>query len=190
MAGGTGRLQHGQQKQRRCYQKNEKEDQTMKTRLGVLILVFLTGMILGATQPTLLYAGAEVGEINPWDKFVYAKPFPGTRLAGPLSIYYEILEGECDGQPLTNMYYTVRLSKHKDLYTFQGFRGEICLADIDAQGEEIMNFLDTVVVPTIFPDGIQAWKLIDVDNPGIGINGPAFVTDITITVKEKRAWKR
>jgi len=159
----------------------------MKTRLGVLIFVFLTGMILGAMEPALLY-GAETPGGNVWDFVLDTKPFTGTVLAGPLSIYYEVQSGVCnDGQPLATMYYTVRLNKKRELYTFQGRASGVCLGDFEPQGNEIRNFLETVVVPGIFPDGFNSWKFKSIGKAQFNDDNVsrAFVADIEIVVDNK-----
>jgi len=158
----------------------------MKTRLGVLIFVFLTGMILGAMEPALLY-GAETPEGNVWDQFIDPKPYKGNTLSGTLSIYCEIT-GPCgDSDYTATMYYTVRLNKKKDLYTFQGKTAGVCLADIETQGNIIKNdFLGWVVVPGIFPDGFNSWKFKSIGKAQFNDDGlsfsRAFVTDIEIVV--------
>jgi hypothetical protein len=157
----------------------------MRKRMGVLIFVFLTGMILGAMQPAMLFAG-ETGGGNIWDQFVDPKPYPGIILEGPLSIYYEYLldVDPCeDGQPVANMYYTVRLSKHRQLYTFQGTTG-VCLGDMLYQGNAIREFLGTVVVPGIFPNA-RHWKLKSINRGRYHDDdfSRAFVADIELAVK-------
>jgi hypothetical protein len=169
----------------------------MKKRMGVLIFLFFTGLILGTMQPAMVFAGQTSGG-NIWDQFVDPKPYPGVWFYGPLSIYYEFIDDDpsdpsCPGDTLTIMYYTVRLNKVLDilrpnptLYTFQGTTG-ICLNDWISQGTEIRNFLGTVVVPGIFPNGFQSWKLMSItkaqyhDEEGIS---RAFVADIVIAVKK------
>ena len=169
----------------------------MKTRLGVLICVFFVGMILGASQPTLLYAGAETGGGNVWDQFIDPGPYPLVRLEGPLSIYYEYLSDEfgnplyCDtGDAVAAMYYTVRLNRefdirpNPDLYTFQGTTGT-CLNDYVFQGSVIKDFLGTVVVPGIFPN-FKSWKLKSIKKAQFHDDdfSRAFVVDIVIAVKK------
>ena len=159
----------------------------MKTRLGVIIFVFLIGMILWAAQPALLY-GAETPEGNVWDPFIDPKPYKGETLSGPLSIYLDIT-GPCGGSDYTaTMYYTVRLSKKKDLYTFQGKTADVCLADIETQGNIIKyNFLQGVVVPGIFPDGFNSWKFKSIGKAQFNDDNVsrAFVADIEIVVDNK-----
>ena len=167
----------------------------MKTRAGMIMLVFLTGMILGAAEPALLY-GAESGGGNVWDKFVDPKPYPGVQLEGPLSIYYDItgedpncggIEGNYD--IVATMYYTVRLNKDKaaykknvQFYTFHGkYEGVCLLTGTDTQGGAIKDFLGNVVIPGIFLD-FKSWKLKSIDN--VGFDEQSFVADIEIAVKE------
>jgi hypothetical protein len=165
----------------------------MKKRMGVVIFVFLTGMVLGTMQPAMLFAG-ETGGGNIWDSFVDPKPYPGIWLEGPLSIYYEYVEDDpgnpsCPGDRLTYMYYTVRLNKEvakgqPPLYTFQGTTG-ICLGDFAGQGTVIKDFLGTVVVPGIFPNA-HSWKLKSIDKAQYHDDdfSRAFVADIVIAVRK------
>lgn len=172
----------------------------MKTRLGVMIFVFLAGIILGATQPALLYAGAETGGGNLWDSFVGTPPFPGTKLSGPLSISYDPDQSPpycANGNYHATMFITVRLTPRKDhdrkvkgpqIYTFDEVKEGICLGDIGTpgsggQGDVIMNFLGTVVVPGIFGSS-KHWKLESVTKPGIAPDSLAFVANITIAVRQ------
>lgn len=183
----------------------------MKTRNGMLIFVFLTGMILGVMEPALLH-GSETGGGNVWDQFVYTKPFSGTTLEGPLSIYYALqvdTNGNlvlCPADPssyMATMYYIVKLNKHLEttLYLFQGssqasYPDGICLADILGQGAQILNFFGDIVsgtivaTPPLFPNGVTAWHLTSIDNVLFHDqdNPPsrAFVADIVITVKAKK----
>jgi len=169
----------------------------MKKSMGVLIFLFLTGMILGTMQPAMLYAGEAAH--NPWDPFVDPKPYPGIWLEGPLSIYYEYLYDDggspliCDDPSLgvvAMMYYTVRLNKEfqwkPTLYTFQGTTGT-CLYDWSSQGDAIREFLGTVVVPGIFPN-FKSWKLKSINKAQYHDDdfSRAFVADIEIAVVRGR----
>lgn len=170
----------------------------MKKRMGVLIFVFLTGMILGTMQPTMLY-GAETPGGNVWDQFVDPKPFPGIWLYGPLSIYYDYVYDDsgnvipCSetGGVAANMFITVRLNKVFDilrpnptLYTYQYTNGT-CTDDWISQGNEVRNFLETVVVPGIFPN-FKSWKLMSITKAQYHDDdfSRAFVADIAIAVKK------
>lgn len=170
----------------------------MKWRTGGLICLLVTGLILGAMPPATVFAG-ETGGGNIWDSFVDPKPYPGIWFEGPLSIYYEYvydLEGNplsCDtGDAVVNMFYTVRLNrvtwfKHRDvqLYTFQGTNGT-CLNDWAWQGNVIREFLGTVVVPGMFPNGFRSWKLKSITKAQYHDDdfSRAFVADIEIAVKK------
>jgi hypothetical protein len=154
----------------------------MKKRMGVLIFVFLLGMILGTMQPAMLFAAEYPG--NPWDIFVYPSHYSGTKLSGPLSVYYFPLGSSC-----YNMYYTVRLSKGHNLYLFSGSAESFCVSKdlIQESGDIIMIFLDSAV-RGIFTNP-RGWQLTSIDN---GIYNDeqgypysrAFVADIEITVKK------
>ena len=156
-----------------------------------LILVFLIGMV-GTAQPALLYGG-ETGGGNIWDIFVDKSPFTGTKFSGTLSIYYDPIGVTCGTNSegfLATMYYTVRLNKGFQLYTFQGSTPEICSVDIAGQGYVIFDvFLDNAIHdPRLYPNVID-WKLKSIDNaqyhftesPPLSL---AFVADIVIAVKE------
>jgi hypothetical protein len=174
----------------------------------MLIFAFLIGVMLGAMEPALLY-GASTGGGNPWDQFVYPKPFSGTTLQGPLSIYYEIQFtgglpvscGSANESYMATMFYTVRLKRsgQATLWVFQGSSQlshpcGICLSDIVAQGGEIMNFFGDIVAgnivetPMIFPYGVKDWHLTSIDNAQTYDRdyppSRAFVADIVIKAKE------
>jgi len=160
----------------------------MKTLKQVLIFVFLMGMILGVGQPALLYASEGAQAV--WDYWVDTSAFTGTKLAGPLSIYYDYLPSQyCnDNSPLANMYVTVRLSKGFDLYTFHG-KQEICMGNINGiggQGDYIVNTFLNNAVHFLYPNATN-WKLKSIDNAQFNdqTNSRAFVADIQIAVKVK-----
>jgi len=172
----------------------------MRTRLRMLFFVFLTGVILGAMQPALLY-GSETPGGNVWDQFVYTKAFKGTTLNGPLSIYYEYTGCDttnCPGDCAANMFYIVKLIKQNETtpYLFQGSSQAshpdgICMKDVLGQGEEIINFFGNIVSgPTFFPNGVTAWHLTAIDNGQYNdeSNPPsrAFIGNVVITVKPKK----
>ena len=180
----------------------------MKTRLGMLIFVFLTGLVLGGLQPDLLYAGAETTGTTLWDPFVNVSLFTGksiphpfhakTNLPGRLSIVYSPSPGgvPCsdDTNPLATMFYTLRLSdgwRSENASFYTSFTPGICLS-VDAigipgsggQGDLILEFLKTVVLQ-IFPyarDAYVTYVKSD-NNPWMAPDGLAFVIDITIVVK-------
>jgi len=170
----------------------------MKKKMGVLIFVFLTGMVLGTILPAIVLAG-ETGGGNIWDAFIDSKPYPGIWFEGPLSIYYEYVYDEygnlltCEaGDAVANMFYTVRLNKlvwfnypNVKLYTFQGTTGT-CLNDWFSQGNAIREFLGGVVVPGIFPNGFQSWKLKSIRKAKYNDDdfSRAFVADIEISIRK------
>jgi hypothetical protein len=175
--------------------------------MGVLVFIFLTGMILGGMQPAMLIAG-ETGGGNIWDQFVYDKPFQGMRLEGTLSIYYDYIWAAGDflycgaegDSIMATMFYTVKLKRPGDptIWVFQGSSQRtrpsgVCLSDILGQGEEIMTFLGDIVlgniyaIPPIFPNGVSEWHLTAIKNALFYDRdlplSRAFVADIVIKAK-------
>lgn len=163
----------------------------MKKRTGVFIFLFLTAMILGTMQPTVLF-GAEA-PTNVWELIVDPPPYQPIKWVGPLSIYYDIQSTDCGGELgyAANMFYTVRLNKESDtgptptLYTFQGANGT-CLNDWTGQVTIIREFLGTVVVPVISPKTGKFWKVESVTNGSYNDEALSrgFVVDIKIAVKK------
>lgn len=182
----------------------------MRKKLGVLMLVLLTGMILGTTQPALIYAGGfETGSGSVWDPFAYisffkltpAKYTKGTILSGQLSIAYALSPSAFSGVTCPDstffvgtMFYALRLSdneksKHDDQskspQIYRSFTPVVCVGDIGTpgsggQGDLILQFLKTVVL-RIFPDAKDAYARIDsVNNP----DDYTLVADITIVVRK------
>jgi hypothetical protein len=166
----------------------------MKKRMGVLIFVFLTGMILGTMQPAMLYGAEAPSDV--WDLYLLdPKPYPGITLEGPLSIYYEYVYDEYGNQIdcgeglglAANMYYTVRLNKEfqwrPTLYTFQGTNGT-CLNDWSEQATIIREFLGTAV-QGLFPNP-KSWKVKSINKAQYHDDdfSRAFVADIEIAVKK------
>jgi hypothetical protein len=181
----------------------------MKTRLGVLILVLLTGMILGVGQPALLYGAETPGAYNPcngalelnlWDPFVNVSfftlkcaSFKGAQLAGQISLAYggSFMTYCSSGMYEVTMHYTVGLSvddhsRSPQLYLYTSFTPGLCQGDYGVpgsggQGDVIMQFLKTVVLQ-IFPDARDAY-LKSVTNPSYVQSGLGFTADITIVVR-------
>jgi hypothetical protein len=163
------------------------EDRTMKKRMAVLFIGVMVGMILGMMQPAVIFAGQTI-QGNPWDDLVNQSPYTGTKLSGPLSIYYQFtgISG------CYNMYHTVRLTKGFQPYLFQG-SAQICFGDQDNVPEKSWNdvikpFLESVV-SEIFPSGYKGWVLKAIDNgmyhdESVPPFSRAFVADITIAVKQ------
>jgi hypothetical protein len=168
--------------------KIKKEERTMKTKWGVLFIVFLAGIMLGTVQPSLVFSSAQ-DEFLLWDPFIDISSFSGTKLAGTLTIVYNpnFLAGLCDnGQNVATMFYAVRFPLSKTIYTFEGAKEGICLGDIGTpgsggQGDAVMLFLGNAV-KKIFPNS-SIWKLRAVSTPGISLDSLSFIADILIMVK-------
>jgi hypothetical protein len=167
----------------------------MKTKSGVLFIVLLTSIILGAAQPARLYAG-ETPSGNLWDPFVNINPFRGgTSIPGTLTIIYNPLSlfnffpTACSNGQAT-MFYSLRLTYNKTPYTYQGAT-QVCLGDIGTpgtggQGDVILSFLNYVMLgyfPSQVNLPITRWNLKSVNNPGISTDSLSFVADIVVAVK-------
>lgn len=167
----------------------------MKTKLGIVIIMFLTGIFFGAAQPAIVYAGPETGGGTLWDPFIDPHPYPGTKLTGTLSIIYNpnllaamTLSDKCSlngGLLSATMFYSVRFSVSSQIYTFVGATEGVCLGDVGqpgsgGQGDLIKAFLGNAV-NTIFPG--KGWKLKAVKQPGIDSNSFGFVADVVLAVQ-------
>jgi hypothetical protein len=166
----------------------------MKTKSGVIIIMLLIGLIIGASLPDRLYAGGGTSEGFLWDPFINQTPLSGIvyMMNGTLSISYDVgqASASCGGQYVANMFYTVRLSKDSKTYTFNGSTDGVCTGDIGVpgsggQGDAIMNFLGTAV-RAIFPNAKNPkWNLVSVSTPWISPVSDAFVADIFIEALKK-----
>jgi hypothetical protein len=165
----------------------------MKTKLGVLFVVLLTGIIFGAAQPAWLYAG-ETPSGNLWDPFVNTNPFRGgTSIPGTLTIIYNPLSlinffpSACSNGQAT-MFYSVRLIHGKTPHTYEGAT-QVCLGDIGTpgtggQGDVITSFLNYVMLGFFPSDAgliVNQWNLKSVKNVGMGSS--SFVADLVVAVK-------
>jgi hypothetical protein len=168
----------------------------MDKKLGTLFIVLLASIIIGVSQPALLYAGeGSIG--NPWDPFVTTKIPNGnyTTLTGTLSLIYNsgylpnFDPKGCSLLGLTQgaMYYSVRFSYNNVFPNYEGSTA-VCLGDFGTvgsggQGDIVMAFLDSAVQSTLgVPPGTK-WYLTKVKNPGISSYVLSFTADIVIKVK-------
>ena len=151
----------------------------MKTGIGVFIFVFLAAMVICTMQPASLHS-AETVKGGPWDQFVDSSPFTwGTKLTGPLSIYYQFID-----DTTANMYYTVRLSIKGVNRTFYGSAQGVTFWPLDGQWVVIKAFLTEAVKNITNCSDESCWKLKSIDSGKLGEEEGAFVADIMIAVKE------
>ncbi|MBM4338427.1 MAG: hypothetical protein FJ110_02680 [Deltaproteobacteria bacterium] len=164
----------------------------MKKRIGLFIFIFMIAMLMSATQPVLLFGAATSGG-SPWDAYIDSSPsYSGTKLSGPLSIYYEYtgsLCGDVEPKSFSTAYlsFTVRLNKGGVNYIFYGSsQNAVCTQYVSESAKEVLSFFNTIVVPGIY-NTLKPWKLKSVDNARyeFGYEDGAFVADITIAVIEK-----
>jgi hypothetical protein len=167
----------------------------MKTKLGVLLVVLLTSIILGAAQPARLYACETGGSTTPWDTFVDTNPLGGNgvkSINGTLTVIYNPLagwlpnffQGACTNGQAT-MFYSVRLTYKKKPYTYEG-ASNVCMGDFGSlgtggQGDVIYTFM-TYVMMGYFPNDagltVSAWNVKSLKNAGAGQY--SFIGDIEI----------
>ena len=169
----------------------------MKTRLGVLIFVFLAGMILGASQPALVYA-SETPSGNLWSPFLDVSFFTLATVSHPKGYiplaahlkmdfksfgYYTTCPGSLyEG----TLFYNVSSANPNVPWFYTSFTSGVCQGNIGTPGsggigDVIMGFLKTVVLQ-IFPSAKDAY-LQSVSNPWYEDDAGAFTADITIAVK-------
>jgi hypothetical protein len=125
---------------------------------------------------------------NPWDDLVDPSPFSGTKLDGTLSIYLVANENQnssCTGSYETDAYFTVRLSKGFQLYSFQYMVPGVCKNDIGALKVKVIDFLNWTILD-IFNANLE-WRFKSISN--VAYNDEAgsrsVVADIKLAVKEK-----
>jgi len=90
----------------------------------------------------------------------------GTKLKGSITIYYQKVEPQPDPNPclmgtgpVVTMSYFMRLhkgNKTKVLYPFAGKAESVCYRDVEQQQGIIGGFIQTKVIPFIFPDALNA----------------------------------
>ena len=130
----------------------------MKTKKWALVFLLFPGIIFFAAQSAL--GGCEVGDL---DWLVSEGNAPGTKLDGPITIFYQPIEVNGDTEENTfncfqgdnpvDMYFFLRLKKGTNLYSFAGgpeiicFPGEVTTAVPDKIGEFFVDH----VVPTLYP---------------------------------------
>lgn len=143
---------------------------------GVFSLLLLTAFVFVTGQTALAARGSETVTGN-WLDGAVVKTAKGTKLEGPLAIYYEEVAGTSEGCPIlgitTNMFLFLRLRHGSTLYPFSGIVENICFGDLDAQNAEIVDFVGTTVVPIIFPENPSYDPL----NPGFALKSTDQVVE-------------
>jgi hypothetical protein len=128
----------------------------MKTKKWALVFLLFTGIIFFAAQSAV--GGCEVGDL---DWLISGENAPGTKLEGPLTIYYHCIEADpndCEDYIFTaDMYFFLRLRKGSTLYSFAGgpeqieVPGDLLSTTEDGVAWKIGEFFDDVVVPALYP---------------------------------------
>jgi hypothetical protein len=146
----------------------------MKKKKWALVFLLFTGIILFATQSAI--GGCEVGDL---DWLISEGNAPGTKLDGPITIFYQPKEDNgpeeenavtCfEGAEPADMYFFLRLKKGANLYSFAGGPEIICFPDdvTEVVPYIIGVFFDEHVVPTLYPDCTPNQNPPDEDCPNI-----------------------
>jgi hypothetical protein len=166
----------------------------MRTKKWALtFLVVFAGIILFAAQSAL--GGSEVATL---DLLIVGKA-PGTKLEGPITVFYEpVVCGTPGPKWIAKMYWFMRLKKGYDLYQFAGGPKlvEIPTDLVDAIPDIIGEFIIDTVIPTLYscnptspgdcPDAVLKSYDLDVDWEAPGYNSGLFffIADIVIAVQD------
>jgi hypothetical protein len=118
----------------------------MKTNKWTIIFLLFTGIILFAAQSAL--GGCEVADL---DFLISDEKAPGTKLEGPLTLFYQLPPGEISGP--ADLYWFIRLRKGSMFYSFAGGPAAITFpTDILTEVPIIIGeFFDTTVVQNLYP---------------------------------------
>jgi hypothetical protein len=115
----------------------------MKTKKWAIIFLLFVGIILFAAQSAL--GGCEIAAL---DALVAEGNAPGTKLEGPLTVFYY---GNTNGIGTASMYFFMRLRKGSDFYSFAGGPYLVTLPTdfTNLVPDYIEDFFINVVVPNL-----------------------------------------
>jgi hypothetical protein len=122
----------------------------MKTKKWAIIFLLFAGIILFAVQSAI--GGCEVSNLDP---LLPDDNAPGTKLEGPITIFYQLPDGATSGPAF--MYWFMRLRKGSTFYTFAGGPADIIFPSdlldvIDGVPYILENFFNDTVVPALYPE--------------------------------------
>jgi hypothetical protein len=162
-----------------------KEEIKMK-HVHFAVILFLLALLV---CPVISFA-ASTGGGNPWDDLIDSSPFTGTKLDGTVSIYLVSNGGKtganCAGSGYeTDAYFTVRLSKGFQLYSFQNMVSGICKNDSGTLKLKLIDFINLAILD-IFNANLK-WSCKAITNVIYNdeTGSRSVVADIQIAVKEK-----
>ena len=137
----------------------------MRTTTRPLAVLILTGMILALAAPALwadsaLLPGANIFGVNPNAN--------GTKVSGPLAIYYLVTSTTACGTALheVDMFFVMRLKLGTDSFAFApAGPTRLCYENTNAQRTAIEGFITSTVIPLLFPQSTSpSWDLKSVTN--------------------------
>jgi hypothetical protein len=122
----------------------------MKTKKWAIVFLLFTGIILFAVQPVL--GGCEVSYL---DALVSDDNAPGTKLEGPITVFYQKTSDDPAGPEFTaDMYFFLRLRKGSEFYSFASGPYHDIIVPTDYLGvvkDSLELYFVSTVVPTVFP---------------------------------------
>lgn len=123
---------------------------------GKAVSMLLLAAMIVSFSPVLLWAGAETGGGSIFDSVVNPNA-PGTKVSGPVTIFYDGLEdGTCDSNfRMTGISVVMALTKGNTVSTFSNDFGLAaaapCFPAIDTQITLVTQFIQDRVIPILFP---------------------------------------
>ena len=166
----------------------------MGTKKKVLTFLVFAGMMLFTAQSAL--GGCEVAALDP---LIIDGNAPGTKLEGPLTVFYKWVSHDPDGPAWTaDMYWFLRLRHGSKFYSFAGGPEEVLFpTEILTMPPIIIgDFFADIVIPNLYkcnpeipgecPEVVLKSYDMDVSWEPPGDNGGLyyFIADIVIAVQD------
>ena len=164
----------------------------MGTKKKVLTFLVFAGIMLFTAQAA--FGGCEVASLDP----LISGNAPGTKLEGPITVFYQLGSENPDGTFQAGMYFFLRLRKGSQFYQFAGGPVDVEYpTDIVDEVPIIIGdfFVDTVIpnlygcnseIPGDCPDVVLKSYDMDVDWEAPGENSGLrfFIADIVIAIQD------
>ena len=168
----------------------------MGTKKKALTFLLFAGIMLFTAQSA--FGGCEVAGL---DALIdVSGNAPGTKLSGPITVYYQKIGDPKPGYIFTaDMYLFLRLRKGAEVYQFAGKVAGVDFPNIDADVLNIEEFFEDIVIPALYsgcdplvdcPNVVLKSYDMDVDweTPGDTGEGEeklySFIADIVIAVQD------
>ena len=133
----------------------------MKKARLIFILVLMVGFMLGITQSEVWARTSDTPQGG--SAIVTDGQAKGTKLSGPLTIYYADLTTNEQGITSGTMYFFMRLRQGHTLWIFGGMRPLADYNNISMIQDNIEDFVGQTVVPALFGQTVEYWALKSVD---------------------------